>query len=60
MSWKSKIWEWLVFHGGSKDDSDFKELLIRWFEFSTFSPIMRMHGDREPHEMPVSTMGGRK
>ena len=48
------------FHGGSKDDPDFKELLIRWFEFSTFSPIMRMHGDREPHEMPVSTMGGGK
>lgn len=48
------------FHGGSKDDPDFKELLIRWFEFSTFSPIMRMHGDREPHEVPVSTIGGGK
>jgi alpha-D-xyloside xylohydrolase len=48
------------FHGGSKDDPDFKELLIRWFEFSTFSPIMRMHGNREPHEKPVSTVGGGK
>lgn len=48
------------FHGGSKDDPEFKELLIRWFEFATFSPVMRMHGDREPHEKSVSTFGGGK
>ncbi|MBQ6707366.1 MAG: family 31 glucosidase [Clostridia bacterium] len=26
----------------------FKELLIRWFQFSTFSPNLRMHGFRTP------------
>lgn len=33
-------------------DSDFKELLLRWFEFAVFSPILRMHGDRGPHDIP--------
>lgn len=40
------------FHGGSLNDSGFKELLIRWFEFAVFCPILRMHGDREPHKVP--------
>lgn len=34
------------------DDKDFKELLLRWFEFAVFSPILRMHGDRGPHDIP--------
>ncbi len=33
-------------------DADFKELLLRWFEFAVFSPILRMHGDRGPHNIP--------
>lgn len=33
-------------------DEDFKELLLRWFEFAVFSPILRMHGDRGPHDIP--------
>lgn len=33
-------------------DEDFKELLLRWFEFAVFSPILRMHGDRGPHNIP--------
>ncbi len=33
-------------------DPDFKELLIRWFEFAVFSPVLRMHGDRGPHDIP--------
>ena len=41
------------FHGGSSTDSEFKELLIRWFEFAVYCPILRMHGDREPHEFPI-------
>ena len=48
------------FHGGSKDDEKFRELLIRWFEFATFCPILRMHGDRNPHTYPVSNCGGGK
>lgn len=33
----------------------FRELLLRWFEFAVFSPILRMHGDRGPHDIkPLS------
>jgi alpha-D-xyloside xylohydrolase len=38
------------FHNGHVDDSDFHDLLIRWFQFGTFCPVMRMHGDRLPYE----------
>ncbi len=31
---------------------EFKELLLRWFEFAVFSPILRLHGDRGPHNIP--------
>ena len=37
---------------GDVRDSHFKELLVRWFEFSVFSPVLRMHGDRGPHDIP--------
>jgi alpha-D-xyloside xylohydrolase len=34
-----------------KPESDaFKELLIRWFQWGTFCPVMRMHGMRSPNE----------
>ena len=48
------------FHGGVNDDPSFRECLIRWFQFATFSPVLRMHGDREPHSKPLSTAGGGK
>lgn len=38
------------FHGGNNDDPEFRELIVRWFQYSTFSPILRMHGDRLPHQ----------
>lgn len=34
------------------EDPAFRELLLRWFEFAVFSPILRMHGDRGPHNIP--------
>lgn len=34
------------------DDPAFKELLVRWFEFAVYCPILRMHGDRGPHNIP--------
>lgn len=34
------------FMHGDIDSSEFRELLVRWFEYSTFCPILRMHGDR--------------
>ena len=29
---------------------EFKQLLIRWFEFATFTAVLRMHGDRGPND----------
>ncbi|MBO5270304.1 MAG: glycoside hydrolase family 31 protein [Clostridia bacterium] len=37
------------FSGGNIHDEAFRELLIRWFEYGTFSPVMRLHGTRLPH-----------
>ena len=34
------------FMHGDIDDPKFHELLVRWFQYSTFCPILRMHGDR--------------
>ncbi|TRO52707.1 hypothetical protein E2P71_07335, partial [Candidatus Bathyarchaeota archaeon] len=36
------------FHGGDPEDPEFRELLIRWFQFGVFSPVMRLHGHRKP------------
>lgn len=48
------------FTGGNDEDDNFRELVTRWFEFATFCPVMRMHGDREPHSAPLSDVGGGK
>jgi alpha-D-xyloside xylohydrolase len=37
------------FIGGEPADPDFRELLIRWFQFGCFCPVFRLHGHREPH-----------
>jgi len=46
------------FHGGNPEDPEFRELLVRWFEWGTFCPVMRLHGDREPKQPQVGTTGG--
>ncbi len=46
------------FDGGNPDDEDFRELLIRWFQYGTFCPVMRLHGDREPRQKPISMERG--
>ncbi len=33
------------------NDPDFRELLVRWYEFAVFTPFLRMHGDRGPHDI---------
>lgn len=35
------------------NDPDFRQLLIRWYEFAVFSPILRIHGDRGPYNIPA-------
>jgi len=34
------------FYGGDPDDPRFRELIVRWFQFGVFSPILRLHGNR--------------
>ena len=46
------------FHGGDPKDPDFRALLVRWFAYGTFCPVMRLHGDREPRQPQVGTTGG--
>jgi alpha-D-xyloside xylohydrolase len=35
------------FMHGDVRDPNFHELLVRWFQYSTFCPVLRMHGDRQ-------------
>ncbi len=35
------------------NDPDFRELLIRWYQFAVYSPVLRMHGDRGPYNIPA-------
>ena len=43
--WTSDIGGFL---GGMPGDPDFRELLVRWFEWACFCPVFRMHGERQP------------
>lgn len=45
------------FAGGNVNDDSFKELLIRWFQYGTFLPVMRMHGSRLPHTDIINKAG---
>ena len=40
------------FQGGNIHDPAFHELLIRWFQWAVFCPVLRMHGYREPRIQP--------
>jgi len=44
------------FHGGDICDPNFHELLIRWFQFGVFCPIMRVHGVRKDSSDPLSNV----
>jgi alpha-D-xyloside xylohydrolase len=46
------------FHGGHVKDPRFHELLVRWFEYGCFCPVMRLHGTREPMKPQYGTTGG--
>ena len=36
------------FWGGNIHDPEFKKLLLRWFQWGAFCPVMRLHGARQP------------
>jgi len=38
------------FHGGDPSSPEYREVIVRWFQFGAFSPIFRLHGFREPAE----------
>ena len=41
------------FMEGNVFDPAFRELLVRWYEWAAFQPVMRLHGDREPFTIPA-------
>ena len=45
------------FEGGNIYDPTFRELLVRWFQWAAFMPILRMHGDRGPHDIEPLAKG---
>ena len=46
------------FFGGDSTDPAFHELLVRWFEYGAFCPVMRLHGYRMPYQPQYGTTGG--
>ena len=34
------------FFGGDAEDPEFRELIVRWFQFGVFCPVFRVHGSR--------------
>ena len=45
------------FHGGDIDDPAFRELIVRWFQYGVFCPIMRVHGVRRQATKPLNDPG---
>ncbi len=39
------------FYEGNGEDPEFRELLVRWFEWGAFCPVFRLHGFRIPNEV---------
>jgi alpha-D-xyloside xylohydrolase len=46
------------FYGGDPGDEGFRELLVRWFQWGAFCPVMRLHGLRLP-VTPITHADGR-
>lgn len=42
---------------GSPSDPAFRELFVRWFQYGTFNPILRVHGTRNPDENELWSYG---
>lgn len=43
------------FDRGNIEDPGFRELMVRWFQWSVFSPVLRMHGDRQPRQLKTES-----
>jgi len=42
------------FYGADITSDYFKELIVRWFQYGLFSPVMRLHGSRIRHFEPTA------
>jgi alpha-D-xyloside xylohydrolase len=42
---------------GSPADPAFRELFVRWFQYGTFNPVLRVHGTRNPDENELWSYG---
>ena len=38
------------FYGGDTKTEYFRNLIVRWFQYGVFCPVMRLHGSREGHD----------
>ena len=45
------------FVSGNPDDPAYRELFIRWFQFGTFNPILRVHGTRSTDQNELWSYG---
>jgi len=45
------------FVSGDPDDPAYRELFIRWFQFGTFNPILRVHGTRSTNQNELWSYG---
>lgn len=36
------------FHGGDPESPEYRELMVRWFQYGAFCPLFRLHGVRDP------------
>ncbi len=45
------------FVSGDPDDPTYRELFVRWFQFGTFSPILRVHGTRKTDQNELWSYG---
>ena len=45
------------FVSGNPDNPAYRELFIRWFQFGTFNPILRVHGTRDTNQNELWSYG---
>jgi len=46
------------FHGGDPSDPEYRELIVRWFQYGVWCPLFRLHGDRLPRSPLSQAMSG--
>ena len=38
------------FHGGDPTSPEYRELMVRWFQYGAWCPLFRLHGNRAPQQ----------